>query len=147
MMKFTIKSFNKVLDFVNNLRENDELNDLFNQLISYGDCLLIGQSVKDIGIHEKKFKDLDIVIITDEEIELSLSENLITTKNKYGEIKLIYEMSEISLVLDVMTRNSFEKFYKDLIRNNYESLYVNLSDVTYSAYDYNNSISRDVSFN
>lgn len=133
------------------LRNQDKEIDYFlSKLQEYGDLILIGGAVRDIGMLNKTPRDLDIIVNTTRLNLDNAFSKFNYNKNRFGGYKTVIN----SIEFDVWTINdnwAFKNKYlepsieniKDGIFYNIDSIFVNLSDNYYEASYFNEAIEKN----
>lgn len=126
----------KVMGYIEEIKKDIGVKRLLEYLEGCGQCLLIGGVIKDKGILGKIPKDIDIVVITKDKLDLdSLRDDFIVRINKYE-----VESKRSGLEFDIMTRESIGEVKKDLIQFNTDNLLVNITRKEYDAIGYNKAV-------
>ncbi|MEK3883688.1 hypothetical protein [Paenibacillus sp. PL2-23] len=96
-MNSSVCRFNRVSDYINELREQENIDNFFSNLERYGDIILIGGSIRDIALNGKKPRDIDIIVDTDKESLDDAFVGIQHVRNRFGGYKAVYMEQEFDI--------------------------------------------------
>ncbi|MFW5794887.1 MAG: hypothetical protein ACOCV1_05345 [Bacillota bacterium] len=108
---------NTVFKYLNEIRDNSDINNLFNILESQKNVYLVGGAIRDIAVRQVLPRDIDNIVEKEEELDKALND-FKYTKNRFGGFKL-----EIgNLYFDIWTMKDHWAFKKGIFECNYDNL-------------------------
>lgn len=126
----THKGFNRVAEYIDEIRQQETVDKFFNKLESYGNIVIIGGSIRDIAINQKKPRDIDIIVDTDAIYIDDVFEGMKYSRNRFGGYKAVYNQQEFD-VWSINNNWAFKRNILDaLVENIPKGCFYNL-DATY----------------
>lgn len=145
----THRGFNRVADYINEIRQHETVDNFFNKLESYGNIVIIGGSIRDIAVNHKNPRDIDIIVDTDAIHIDDVFEGMEYTQNRFGGYKAIYNQQEFDVwsitnnwafkcnILDASVENIPKGCFYNL-----DATYFNISTGVGDAHYFNDALFR-----
>ncbi|MEH7552844.1 hypothetical protein [Bacillus altitudinis] len=124
-----------VLKDISKLYKNKKISFLLRSLTDVGDVWLIGGAIKDIGLFNKKPKDYDFVLISDEDYYLPKIEGMKTLKNSFGGLKVSID----NVDFDIAQKKRADGIYS-MFQLNVDFLAINIATESLISREYNEGI-------
>ncbi|MNO43577.1 hypothetical protein D3C76_338000 [compost metagenome] len=120
----------RVADYIREIRKHETINNFFYKLESYGDIVIIGGSIRDIVVNGKNPRDIDIILDTEAAQIDDVFEGMEYTKNRFGGYKAVFNQQEFD-VWSITNNWAFKRNILDAtIENIPKGCFYNL-DATY----------------